>query len=197
MIYDLPNLISGLGGVEQAADALKWFRDEVRRAGFPDLELQFAMWSVNLNYSGFDSGKAGNPGDELIRTLGFDSATHYQFAHFTDMNREYADIAADAEREWQRIDSTYTFTFYPHVSVGWDNSPRTGSSPVVRNNTPDAFAEALRKARSYADSHPDRAPLITINSWNEWTETSYLMPCDKFGYGYLEAVKKVFADETR
>lgn len=197
MIYDLPNLISGLGGVEQAADALKWFRDEVRRAGFPDLELQFAMWSVNLNYSGFDSCKAGNPGDELIRTLGFDSATHYQFAHFTDMNREYADIAADAEREWQRIDSTYTFTFYPHVSVGWDNSPRTGSSPVVRNNTPDAFAEALRKARSYADSHPDRAPLITINSWNEWTETSYLMPCDKFGYGYLEAVKKVFADETR
>lgn len=197
MIYDLPNLISGLGGVEQAADALKWFRDEVRRAGFPDLELQFAMWSVNLNYSGFDSGKAENPGDELIRTLGFDSATHYQFAHFTDMNREYADIAADAEREWQRIDSTYTFTFYPHVSVGWDNSPRTGSSPVVRNNTPDAFAEALRKARAYADSHPDRAPLITINSWNEWTETSYLMPCDKFGYGYLEAVKKVFADETR
>ena len=68
---------------------------------------------------------------------------------------KYADIAADAEREWQRIDSTYTFTFYPHVSVGWDNSPRTGSSPVVRNNTPDAFAEALRKARSYADSHPD------------------------------------------
>ncbi len=69
--------------------------------------------------------------------------------------------------------------------------------PSCATTPPDAFAEALRKARSYADSHPDRAPLITINSWNEWTETSYLMPCDKFGYGYLEAVKKVFADETR
>ena len=113
------------------------------------------------------------------------------------MNREYADIVADAEREWQRIDSTYTFTYYPHISVGWDNSPRTGTSAVVRNNTPEAFAEALRKARAYVDSHPDRAPLITVNSWNEWTETSYLMPCDKFGYGYLEAVKKVFMDQTR
>ena len=197
MIYDLPNLISGLGGVEQAADALQWFRDEVRRAGFPGLELQFAMWAVNLNYSGFDKGKDTDPGNELIRALGFDSATHYQFAHFTDMNREYADIVADAEREWQRIDSTYTFTYYPHISVGWDNSPRTGTSAVVRNNTPEAFAEALRKARAYVDSHPDRAPLITVNSWNEWTETSYLMPCDKFGYGYLEAVKKVFMDQTR
>ncbi|MDR1887433.1 MAG: glycoside hydrolase family 99-like domain-containing protein, partial [Prevotellaceae bacterium] len=31
-----------------------------------------------------------------------------------------------------------------------------------------------------------------INSWNEWTETSYLEPCTMFGYGYLEAVRNVF-----
>ena len=35
------------------------------------------------------------------------------------------------------------------------------------------------------------APLITINSWNEWTETSYLEPDDLYGYGYLEAIKDV------
>ena len=37
-------------------------------------------------------------------------------------------------------------------------------------------------------------PLITINSWNEWTETSYLQPDNLYGYGYLEAVKRVFAE---
>ena len=37
--------------------------------------------------------------------------------------------------------------------------------------------------------------LVTINSWNEWTETSYLQPDDLYGYGYLEAVKKVFKDK--
>jgi len=47
-------------------------------------------------------------------------------------------------------------------------------------------------AKEYVDSHPRQAPLITINSWNEWTETSYLQPCNIFGYGYLEAVKEVF-----
>ena len=42
------------------------------------------------------------------------------------------------------------------------------------------------------DLHPGQAPLITINSWNEWTETSYLEPCDLYGYGYLDAIKNVF-----
>ena len=37
--------------------------------------------------------------------------------------------------------------------------------------------------------------LITINSWNEWTETSYLEPDNVYGYGYLKAVKKVFVEE--
>ena len=40
-------------------------------------------------------------------------------------------------------------------------------------------------------------PLITINSWNEWTETSYIMPCTMHGYGYLEAIKRVFVESEK
>ena len=36
--------------------------------------------------------------------------------------------------------------------------------------------------------------LITVNSWNEWTETSYLEPDNLYGYGYLEAIKRVFTE---
>jgi hypothetical protein len=43
-----------------------------------------------------------------------------------------------------------------------------------------------------SDAHPAQPPLVTINSWNEWTETSYLQPDDLYGYGYLEAVRNVF-----
>ena len=45
-------------------------------------------------------------------------------------------------------------------------------------------------AGEYLDRHPERQRLITVNSWNEWTETSFLEPDDLYGYGYLDAVAK-------
>lgn len=192
MIYDIPQLITGLGGIEETVDALNWFKEETKKAGFPGLDLQITMWGVNLNYSGFDAGKTNSPENEFVKKLGFTSATHYQFVHFTNVDDEYPNVVDRAEKEWYRIDSVFDCKYYPHVSVGWDNSPRTGRSAVVRNNTPENFEKALRKARDFVDKHPEQAPLITINSWNEWTETSYLMPCNVYGYGYLEAIKNVF-----
>lgn len=195
MIYDIPQLIAGLGGIEETADALNWFKEETIKSGFPGLDLQITMWSINLNYSGFDAGKTTNPENTFVKKLGFTSATHYQFAHFTNVNEDYNVIMDTVEKEWARIDSSYDFTYYPHISVGWDNSPRTGVSAVVKNNTPENFEKALRKAKAFVDRQPGQKPLITINSWNEWTETSYLMPCNIFGYGYLNAVKHVFVNE--
>ena len=196
MIYDIPQLIAGLGGIEETADALKWFKEETKKAGFPGLELQITMWSINLNYSGLDAGKTTDPGNSFVKKLGFTSGTHYQFVHFTNVNEDYNVIMDAVEKEWERIDSSYDFTYYPHISVGWDNSPRTGVSAVMKNNTPENFEKALRKAKAFVDRHPKQKPLITINSWNEWTETSYLMPCNVFGYGYLEAVKNVFVESN-
>ena len=196
MIYDIPQLIAGLGGIEETADALRWFTEETKKAGFPGLDLQITMWSINLNHSGLDANKTGNPSDNFVKQLGFTSGTHYQFVHFTDVNDSYPNIMDLVEREWERIDSVYSFPYYPHISVGWDNSPRTRTSAVVRDNTPENFEKALLRARDYADAHPDQAPLITINSWNEWTETSFLQPCNLYGYGYLDAVKRVFAPES-
>ena len=100
------------------------------------------------------------------------------------------------EKEWQRIDRTYDVAYFPHVSIGWDNNPRFQEfrPGIVKNNTPDVVKEALQMARAYLDRHSDRQPLVTLNSWNEWTESSYLQPDDQYGYAYLEAVREVFAD---
>jgi hypothetical protein len=195
MIYDVPQLIAGLGGIEQAAAALKWFKEETIKAGFPGLELQLTMWQINTNYSGFDGSKTKNPENAFVKKLGFTSSTHYQFVHFTNVNDDYLNIIDRVKKEWARIDTAFTIPYYPHVSIGWDNSPRTGQSAVVKNNTPANFAKALQMAKDYVDAHPHQAPLITINSWNEWTETSYLEPDNVYGYGYLDAVKSVFGGE--
>lgn len=196
MIYDIPQLVAGLGGVEQTVEALKWFENETKKAGFPGLDLQLTMWVINTNsnYSGVDGSKTEDPEKNFVKKLGFTSATHYQFVHFTDVNKDYMEIMEAVKKEWERIDTTFDLKYYPHISVGWDNSPRIVTSPVVKNNTPENFAKALEMAKEYVDNHPDQVPLITINSWNEWTETSYLQPCNVFGYGYLEAIKKVFME---
>ena len=58
----------------------------------------------------------------------------------------------------------------------------------------EVIEQALRDAKAYSDAY-NHVPLITVNSWNEWTETSYLEPDSLYGYGYLEAVRKVFKTE--
>jgi hypothetical protein len=190
MIYEVTTFIDGLGGVEAARDALAWFRQEVKDAGFPDLELQFTMWDTQFKYSGL------GPRDTFIRDLGFNSLSHYQFCHYLGMDDDYGNILDQAYREWDKLDAEFSIPYYPHVSIGWDNSPRFGESAVVKGNTPERFEDALRHAKAWLDARPDLHKLITVNSWNEWTETSYLQPDDVYGYGYLDAVKNVFVEKS-
>ena len=197
MIYDLANLIRGMGGLAMTRDALRWFRAAAVEAGLPGLHLQLTLWSDQaLQMSGIDSENQVT-GADLVEYLGFDSLSHYQFVHFTPIDRDYLEILADVKKEWEHIDRTYSCPYFPHISIGWDNNPRfQGFRPgIVKNNTPEHVRKGLQMARDYLDAHPGRRPLVTINSWNEWTETSYLEPDDLNGYGYLEAVKRVFGAE--
>ena len=193
-IYDLNNLVTGLGGLEQTAEAFTWFRAQAVKAGLAGLHLQLTSWGAgNANLSGVDADAVETPADVIPR-LGFDSVTNYQFCHFTDINRDYSEIMVDVKKEWARMDSEFSAPYFPHVSVGWDNNPRfeTFRPGVVKNNSPAEVQRAFLAAKEYIDTHPDQPPLMTINSWNEWTETSYLQPDDLYGYGYLEAVRNAF-----
>ena len=198
MIYDLDNLLRGLEGIDGVVSAFDWFRNECVKAGLCGLHLQLAKWSSHMkhNLSGVDGGRSVAT-SELFDRLGFDSLTNYQFAHLVDIDRDYNVIMEDILKDWETTEKMYKQPYFPHISVGWDNNPRyIGFRPgIMKNNTPENFALALAHAKKYADTHPGQPPLITINSWNEWTETSYLMPDDLYGYGYLEAVKKVFLEK--
>ena len=192
-IYEPMNLVRGLGGVGNTRRALEDFRTAVKAAGFPGLHLQMILYSESaMNVSGVDAEHTGD-GKDFVKLLGFDSVTHYQFAHITDCNRSYPEILADVGREWDRIRAEYPVPYYPHVTVGWDNNPRHKflTLPIMKDATPSNFKKGLLMAKDYADRY-NEVPLITVNSWNEWTEMSYLEPDDVNGYGYLEAVKDVF-----
>ncbi|MBQ6543490.1 MAG: glycoside hydrolase family 99-like domain-containing protein [Clostridia bacterium] len=193
MIYDLPNFVRGIGGVAKAREALDEFRGLVRSSGFPGLHIQGVIYSENaVNISEFDSDHSGSSRD-LVKLLGIDSVTHYQYIHFVDFGKSYPDLLKDVAAEWERIHAQYDVPYYPHVSIGWDNTPRFNEvrRPIARDNTPENVKKAFEMAKSFSDNY-NKIPLITINSWNEWTEMSYLEPDDVYGYGYLEAVRDVF-----
>ena len=195
MIYSLNDLINGLGGVNETIDALNWFKEEVKRAGYKGLELQYSM-RLDGQRDIIVNDKAVGEEKQLIEKLGFNSLTHYVYAHMTEIDRDYKEVLADAEKIWNWVSDNYTATYYPQVSVGWDASPRAHNfvGGITKNSNPKNFEAALRKAKDFVDKRPYQVPLITINSWNEWTETSYIMPCTMYGYDYLKAIKRVFAE---
>ncbi len=85
MIYDLQNLIKGLGGLEAAAQAIEWFRNRCVASGLSGLHLQLTTWGEMIyNLSGDDDEIAGTTG-KVVKLLEFDSMTHYQFCQFIDI----------------------------------------------------------------------------------------------------------------
>ena len=196
MVYDICNLMRGLGGVDNTRAALEEFRQKVKAAGFPDLHLQLTIWSEDaVNISGVDSTRTGSTKD-IVKMLGVDSMSHYQFVHFVNCDQPYPQAVEDVRREWSRIDKEYDVPYFPHVSVGWDNNPRFThlTRPILTESNPDNFKKALQMAKDYVDAHDLPVPLVTVNSWNEWTEMSYLEPDETYGYGYLDAIKEVFGN---
>ena len=186
-IFSLGELMNGLGGEEQAREALAYFREKVREAGFPGLHIQ--------GMSGGPSNPSPEKLDKIVyrvKNLGLDSFALYNMGGF---NVDYLVHCENAKLIRESLDRDLDVPVFPCVSISWDDTPRfphKGEEHVTRyNGTPENFAKALRLAKKYADEHPEQLPMISINAWNEWVEGSYLLPDEVNGFGYLEAVKAV------
>ena len=110
------------------------------------------------------------------------------------------DYAQWAKRGLAKLDSERARlkglkAYFAHASVGWDDNPRYPEKrPYVTGSSPEKFEKVLRSAKDWCDRNtpPGYPKLISINAWNEWIEGSYLEPDEKYGMGYLEAIRRVF-----
>jgi len=110
---------------------------------------------------------------------------------------DYAEYGQRAMRVMDERPGALNVTYFPHVSMGWDGSPRNYSMGIVLNNTPEKWGEFLRQTRGWLDRHPESRGIVTLNSWNEWVEGSYIEPDVKDGTKYLDAIRDVFGPKTR
>lgn len=194
-IFDSNTLVKGLGGLAKTKEALDYFREETKKAGFPGLHLQVRAGGnlvpsvINSQYS---EGKSIN---EAIEYLGINSVTKYGWGD----DEDYIKLGVETIKKRHKLDSVLHVPYFPNVSIGWDDTPRfpgKGKKDVINyNKSPESFASFLQMAKEYCDDRPDQPKLITVFSWNEWVEGSYLLPDMKYGFSYLEAVKKVMNEE--
>ena len=199
MIFEIDNLIRSFGTTQALKKGLDEFRAKTVKAGFKGLHLQCVMWSGRV-YNWLDDGDAckGKTLFEVLEYLGFSSVTNYNWGGSLNLDGNYNSLSDEYVEKI--TEDSKRFTFYPNITIGWDNNVRFKKfiPGVVRNNTPENFKRTCEMIKAFTDeklaSGQLAAPLITVNSWNEWTETSYLEPDDLYGYGYLEAIKEVFAD---
>ncbi|NLF38019.1 hypothetical protein GX586_01150 [bacterium] len=190
-IYEVGTLINGLGGLEATRDALDAFRVRVREAGFPGVHLQAILWGAIPESLSMVPGDRAQTQDNTIRSLGFDSLTNYQWCHYVTPSGEYKAWGDAAVASWEKWAKAFSAPFHPHVSIGWDTNPRfkTLAPDFITGGTPELFGDFLRRAMAFVDAHALSPRLITVNSWNEWSEGSYLEPDTVHGMRYLEAVR--------
>ena len=83
------------------------------------------------------------------------------------------------------------------ASPGWDSRPWDGNNAWVRSNsTPEKFTRMLSGAKTLLDNPKTTHKILMIEAWNEFGEGSYIEPTRKWGYAYLEAIKKIFTSPT-
>lgn len=205
-IYQMHTFIETFGGdVQKAAEAIELFRSKVKAAGFKDLHLNGVLFGLN-NYM-----------DAAVNNLKMNSTTSYVWIHHNALPSFPAtkyEVAVDqyfrsvenggGANGLEKPAASIPVPYHLNVSMGWDSSPRCRNAgdwmqrrdypygAVITDNTPYLFKKALAKAKKITMEKPPGERIVTINSWNEWGEGSYLEPDTRNEMKYLEAVRDVF-----
>lgn len=216
-VYDLDTLFKGLGSEEEVKRALADFRAKTKAAGFSDLHLNVILRGDTVIGDGLlaksnnqESNSHVFEQNKASKELGFDSLGAYTWIHHVKLpdfpTTEYSYVRRKAMEHNLNTVMKFDLPYYANVTCGWDSTPRTSQSDifiskgypfmaVVVNNTPAEFKRSLSEMKHFLDTKGNKQKIFSINSWNEWTEGSYLEPDASHGFGFLEAVREVFGAE--
>lgn len=80
---------------------------------------------------------------------------------------------------------------YPTILPQWDRTPRAGKSEgIYVNATPENFKQHLLHAIDVVKEKEEEHRLLFMKSWNEWGEGNYVEPDEKYGHGFLNAIRE-------
>lgn len=193
-IFESEKFVKQLGGPQATRAAFAEINTRLRKAGLPSMH-----WNAMVS-----SPAQG----ALMEQAGFSSTSRYGVNSTgkvqPDYTERYEDLMEAHRVHWEKMRAS-PLVDLPVVTMGWDSTPRCRLDvpwpfpkreypygPVVVGNTPELYEQLLREAARQMENDPRKPFGVMLNAWNEWTEGGYLLPEERTGTAYLEAIKRVF-----
>jgi len=189
MIWDIGALLDAVGGQEAFRETILpgWNRI-CNQAGLKDLFL------VLVNNDPFKVADY-EIGDAFTGYA--DAGVMTQSVWSRPGSAPYSEMVDAMGERWEQLHRKAK-PFITSAHSGWDDMPRTlGWGNDTRwarpGNTPQEFARLLGIARPMIEPE---LPFLIIEAWNEWGEGSFIEPGKQYGFGQLEAIRRVFAPDA-
>ena len=181
-VYQPNDVARDLGGVEQARAAFDLMREACKNAGFDGLYLLGEYRGTDPNFL------------QGYKNLGLD----YVFA--------YCWYIGDSPAPPRAIDTQMNYInevqkhrdILPQIVTlsqawsGWRDEGTIWKLPPVDYET------LLRKGKEFIEQNMPKdelgSKMLILDNWNEWSEGHYIAPYREYGFGYLDAVRRVFSD---
>lgn len=181
-IYRPEFLVNDLGSVENVARAFELMRQACRDRGFDGLTL-------------LGEQRYSDPNElKMMKQMGID----YSFAYCWFIPNNPTPEQA-IRSQLAQIAKTQELGIIPQVVTvsqawsGWNDEGTIWKIP------PADFKTLLEKAKAYIATLPADelgSKMLLLDNWNEWGEGHYLAPYREYGFGYLDAVRSVFAPDS-
>ncbi|SCX02912.1 hypothetical protein SAMN02910339_00471 [Lachnospiraceae bacterium YSD2013] len=182
-------LIYKLHDIECAKDMFEVWNNLAKKDGFPGIFVVSINEVPNNTYVKAIA-KYGNY--STYNRNYFRSGVNYIIRHLLGKKNAIPYILS-YEKVWKGlIKEKYSkdILTFPGGVVKYDETPRRGrDSTYIEGATPERFEKYLTLQVGKREN--TSADFLFLDAWNEWGEGNYLEPDVEFGYGYLEALKRV------
>ncbi len=176
--YLISLFVQKFGGMENAIQAMKFMKEDIKTLGFDGLIFIFHDLHDR-------SMKVFGP----IVEVGSDGIYGY---HWNNLGK-------DPKHQMNRMRTNRSFGMYvvPVIGVGFNNIGWAHHRErLITLGDHEKVPEYIKNELipQYKDDEPYKSKLIMCATWNEYGEGHYMMPSKLHGFGYLETIKKAFSD---
>ena len=190
-VYGPSSFISEMGGEIKAKAAIQAMNQKCIEAGFAGLMVwgQFCWGaSTSVNQPFKESGMEYIYSYH-VPTFGqvLSSSTTYTGSEISEGHKTY----------WKNQAQYAALPNILTVSMGWDSAPwGYMTSKKLWRLTPEEYRSVLQEARNTMDAYPQEklhSRMLLLDNWNEYGEGHYILPTRQYAFGYLDAVRSIFA----